>query len=129
MSGKPVYRDESRIRHMANALAKIAEKSQGIERKDLVEGEDNTELIIHYLTILGEASNNVSDAYAAEHPEIDFKGMASLRHKLVHDYANIDMDIIWDVITNDIPVQHPAVKALAETLPVPDRPVNLDEFA
>ena len=55
--------------------------------------------------------------------------MASLRHKLVHDYANIDMDIIWDVITNDIPVQHPAVKALAETLPVPDRPENLNEFA
>ena len=46
MSGKMVYRDESRIRHMANALAKIAEKSQGIERKDLVEGEDNTELYI-----------------------------------------------------------------------------------
>ena len=129
MSGKMAYRDESRIRHMANALAKIAEKSQGLERKDLVEGEDNTELIIHYLTILGEASNNVSDAYVAAHPEIDFKGMASLRHKLVHDYANIDMDIIWDVITNDIPVQHPAVKALAETLPVPDRPENLDEFA
>ena len=38
MSDKPVYRDESRIRHMCNALAKIAEKSCGIERKDLVEG-------------------------------------------------------------------------------------------
>ena len=129
MSGKAVYRDESRIRHMANALAKIFEKSQGVTRKDLVEGEDNTELIIHYLTILGEASNNISDDYAASHPEIDFKGMAGLRHKLVHDYANIDMDIIWDVIKNDIPVQYPVVKALADSIPVPAKPDNIDEFA
>ena len=129
MSGKVAYRDESRIRHMANALAKIVEKSHGVTRKDLVEGEDNTELIIHYLTILGEASNNISDDYAASHPEIDFKGMAGLRHKLVHDYANIDMDIIWDVIKNDIPVLYPAVKALADSMPVPAKPENIDEFA
>ena len=32
MNGKAVYRDESRIRHMANALAKIVEKSQGVTR-------------------------------------------------------------------------------------------------
>ena len=129
MSGKAVYRDESRIRHMANALAKIVEKSHGITRKVLVAGEDNTELIIRYLTILGEASNNISDDYAASHPEIDFNGMAGLRHKLVHDYANIDMDIIWDVIKNDIPVQYPAVKALADSIPVPAKPDNIDEFA
>ena len=129
MSGKTVYRDESRIRHMANALAKIVEKSHGITRKDLVAGEDNTELIIHYLSILGEASNNISDDYAAFHPEIDFKGMAGLRHKLVHDYANIDMDIIWDVIKNDIPVQYPAVKVLADSIPVPAKPDNIDEFS
>ena len=114
---------------MANALAKIVEKSHGVTRKDLVEGEDNTELIIHYLTILGEASNNISDDYAVSHPEIDFKGMAGLCHKLVHDYANIDMDIIWDAIKNDIPVLYPAVKALADSMPVPAKPENIDEFA
>lgn len=114
---------------MANALAKIVEKSHGVTRKDLVEGEDNTELIIHYLPILGEASNNISDDYGAAHPEIDFKGMAGLRHKLVHDYANINMDIIWDIINNDIPVQYPAVKVLADSMPVPSKPDNIDEFA
>ena len=129
MSGKGIYRDESRIRHMCNALEKVVEKSRGIHRADLIEGEDNTELIIHYLTILGEASNNVSAEFASKHPEIDFKAMAGLRHKLVHDYANIDMDIIWDVIKNDIPVQYLAVKALADSMPVPAKPDNIDEFA
>ena len=128
MSARGIYRDESRIRHMCNALEKVVEKSRGVHRDDLIEGEDNTELIIHYLTILGEASNNISTEFANKHPEIDFKGMADLRHKLVHDYANIDMDIIWDVITGDIPAQYPLVKAVRDSLPIPDTPDNLDDF-
>ena len=76
MSDRGIYRDESRIRHMCNALEKVVEKSRGVHRDDLIEGEDNTELIIHYLTILGEASNNVSAEFAGKHPEIDFKAMA-----------------------------------------------------
>ena len=128
MSGKGIYRDESRIRHMCNALEKVVEKSRGIHRADLIEGEDNTELIIHYLTILGEASNNVSAEFAIKHPEIDFKAMAGLRHKLVHDYANIDMDIIWDIVSNDVPVQYPLVRALCDSLPIPATPENIDDF-
>ena len=46
----------------------------------------------------------------------------------MHDYANIDMDIIWDVIKNDVPIQYPAVKKLADSLPIPAAPDNLDEF-
>ena len=49
MSDRGIYRDESRIRHMCNALEKVVEKSCGVHRDDLVEGEDNTELIIHSL--------------------------------------------------------------------------------
>jgi len=94
MSGRADYRDESRIRHMYMALGKIVEKSAGLTREDLVLGEDNTELIIHYLTILGEAANNVSEAFVQAHPDIDFVAMAGARHRLVHDYANIDLDVI-----------------------------------
>jgi len=128
MSVKDIYRDESRMRHISMALSKIMEKSAGLSRTDLVEGEDNTELIIHYLTILGEASNNISDDFAAAHPDIDFRGMASLRHKLVHDYANINLDLIWEVITVDIPVLAPRVKALCEAIPKPKKQDNLSEF-
>lgn len=128
MSGRENYRDEARIRHMNIALGKVVEKSAGLTRANLVEGEDNTELIIHYLTILGEAANNVSKSFAQSHSDIDFAAMAGLRHRLVHDYANIDLDIIWEIVSEDVPKQYPRVKALAESLPEPVVPPNIDEF-
>ncbi len=129
MNARSGYRDEARIRHMAHALEKIVEKSAGLTRADLVEGEDNTELIIHYLTILGEAANNVSAAFVQKHGNIDFAAMAGLRHRLVHDYANIDLDIIWEIVSKDIPRQYPLVKAVADSFPLPSVPPNLSEFA
>ncbi len=128
MNDRENYRDEARIRHMNIALGKIVEKSAGLTREDLVEGEDNTELIIHYLTILGEAANNVSKSFVQRHEDIDFAAMAGLRHRLVHDYANIDLDIIWEVVSRDVPQQYPRIKALAEALPKPTVPPNIDEF-
>ena len=57
----------------------------------------------YHLIILGEAANNVSDECCKRHAEVDFRDMAGLRHKLVHDYANIDMGRIWQVLVDDVP--------------------------
>lgn len=122
------YRDESRIRHMCFALAKVVEKARGLSRESLVEGEDNTELIIHYLTILGEAANNISRPFAHMHDDIDFAAIAGLRHRLVHDYANIDLDIIWEIVSKDVPRLYPRIKALVDSIPLPEVPPNIDEF-
>ena len=43
--------------------------------------------------------------------------------------ANIDLDIIWEIVSRDVPRQYPQVKALSDSLPLPDVPPNLDEFA
>ena len=85
------YRDEARVEHMHLALARLAEVFARITRDSFVEGNDAAETILYNLTILGEAANNVSREYCAAHPEVDFKDMAGLRHRLIHDYANIDM--------------------------------------
>ena len=80
--------------------------------------------------ILGEAANNVSREFAALNPDIDWKGLAGARHKIVHDYADIDFDTIWDILQNDIPDAYGKIKALAGTLPPgPTQPPdNLGDF-
>ena len=103
MSDKADYRDASRIEHMYAALCRVKELSAGITRSDFVEGNNVAELILYHLIILGEAANNVSDECCKRHAEVDFRDMAGLRHKLVHDYANIDMGRIWQVLVDDVP--------------------------
>ena len=123
------YRDEDRLVHMMRAVERIKTKMKGLERSMMSEGDDCTELIIYNLQVLGEAANNVSDACCAEYPEIDFAGWAGLRHRLVHDYANIDLDIVWNAICHDLPILDELLRPIVESFPEePNLPDNLDEF-
>ena len=58
-----------------------------------------------------------------------FSGWAGLRHRLVHDYANIDLDIVWNAICYDLPILDELLKPIVESLPEePKLPDNMDEF-
>ena len=128
-SGGANYRDEDRLVHMMRTIERIKSKKEGLERSMMCEGDDCTELIIYNLQVLGEAANNISEAFCAEHHEIDFAGWAGLRHRLVHDYANIDLDIVWNAIFCDLPILDELLKPIVESLPgEPKLPDNMDEF-
>ena len=130
MTNPALYRDDSRVRHMLNAVERVVELSKDLKRGQLQMQEDTTELILFNLMILGEAANNVSREFAALNPDIDWKRLAGARHKIVHDYADIDFDTIWDILQNDIPDAYGKIKALAGTLPPePTQPPdNLGDF-
>jgi len=130
MSGDDAYRDESRVEHMHNALVRIANVFSRVNCQTFVEGGDLAEIILYNLTILGEAANNVSREFCAAHPEVDFKDMAGLRHRLIHDYANIDMNKIWSILIDDVPRWQETVDALYSILPKPPEgfPSNVGDF-
>ena len=128
-SGGASYRDEDRLAHMMRAIGRVKEQLDGLERSMMREGDNRTELIIYNLQVLGEAANNVSEATCDAYPEIDFAGWAGLRHRLVHDYANIDLDIVWNAATNELPVLESALKPIVDALPAePELPANIGDF-
>ncbi|MBR4259088.1 MAG: DUF86 domain-containing protein [Kiritimatiellae bacterium] len=128
-AGGADYRDEARLEHMMRAVGRIKAQLDGLERAMLAEGDDRTELIIYNIQVLGEAANNVSEEMCVKHPEVDFKGWASMRHRLVHDYANIDLNIVWNAVCDDLPKLEMALKPIVDAFPkVPDAPENLGEF-
>lgn len=94
----------------------------------LREGDDKTEIILYNIQLIGEAANNVSEAICAAHPEIDFKGWAGVRHRLVHDYANIDFDVVWNALMDDAPKLRAALQPIVDALPKGRLPNNIGDF-
>lgn len=128
-SGGANYRDEARLCHMLRVVRRIRQQMPGLSRDDLREGHDKTEIILYNLQLLGEDANNLSEEVCASHPEIDFKGLAGLRHRLVHDYANIDFDIVWNALVTDIPTVEDLLTPIVAALPVEEQlPENLGDF-
>jgi len=76
---------------------------QGVTRETF----DNNELLrlslTHLLQIIGEAARRVSPDFRAAYPQIDWKAIVGMRSKVVHDYLNVDEDIVWDTVLNELP--------------------------
>ncbi len=64
--------------------------------------------------MIGEAARRVSNDVREAHPEIPWADIVGMRSKIVHDYMNVDEDIVWEVVTRDLPA---LVAALEKVTP------------
>jgi len=59
--------------------------------------------LTHLVQPVGEADRHVSQTFCDDHPQIPWRAVVGMRHKVVHDYMNVDEDILWDTVTNELP--------------------------
>jgi len=72
--------------------------------------------VIRNLVKIGEASNNINDEIKTKYSEILWKEMIGLRNLAAHAYFKIDLKIIWDIISKDLPDIKQKVKKLFQEL-------------
>ena len=52
--------------------------------------------------IIGEAVRGVTEGTWAVHPEVPWREMAGMRDRVIHDYFRVDLDVVWDVVSQDL---------------------------
>lgn len=70
--------------------------------------------IAYKLTVLGEAASGLPEELRLKHPELPWQRMRGLRNVLIHDYGRIDADIIYAVLTQNLPDIITALEQLLE---------------
>jgi len=59
--------------------------------------------IVRNLEIIGEATKSLSENFIQQYPGIPWKNIAGMRDKLIHDYFGVNIDIVWDVVSRELP--------------------------
>ena len=59
--------------------------------------------VVRNLEVIGEATKNLSDRLKNTYPHVPWRDIASLRDRLIHGYFNINQQITWDIVTQDVP--------------------------
>lgn len=95
--------DEVRLRHMLDAARKAIAFTQNRIRTDLDNDEILALAVVRLIEILGEAAKNVSQTTKDRFPEIPWRQIAGTRDRLSHAYFDVNLDIIWDIVTSNLP--------------------------
>lgn len=59
--------------------------------------------VLRSFEVVGEAARRVSAGFREAHPEVPWRLMGDFRNKLIHDYFDLDLEIIWKTATEDAP--------------------------
>ena len=100
--------------HMLDLARKVVERLGRSTRADFESNEDLRLALTHLIQTIGEAARHVSDEFKMAHPAIPWADAIGMRHKVVHDYMNVDDEIVWDVASKEVPA---LVKELERVLP------------
>jgi uncharacterized protein with HEPN domain len=103
MSLKPALTDTDRLRHMRDAARAAQRFIRGRTRADLDGDEMLAFALVRALELVGEAAGKLSDPTRAAHPSIPWADIIGMRHKLIHGYFDVDLDIIWNVAAMKLP--------------------------
>jgi len=95
--------DQIRLRHMLDAAREAMQSAQDRSRTDL----DNDRIwalgVVKCVEIIGEAAAQVSEETRSQRPQIPWRAIIAMRNRLVHAYFDIDLDQVWQTLTDDLP--------------------------
>jgi len=87
---------------------------RGKMREEFLADVQLQDAVIRRLAIIGEAAKRVSEATRESLPGLPWRQMAGMRNIIVHEYDDVDLSVVWDAVTRDLP---PLVSELAQRLP------------
>ena len=72
-------------------------------RSDLDEDRALALALVKLIEIVGEAASRVSEAERQRHTSIPWSNIVAMRNRLIHAYFDVDLDRVWDTVTDDLP--------------------------
>jgi len=91
------------VKDILGSISDIEAFSNGLNKKNLSEDRMRQYAIMRGIEIIGEATKNIPDNFRKKYPEVPWRKIAGLRDISIHAYFNIDLDIMWEIIKEDLP--------------------------
>jgi uncharacterized protein with HEPN domain len=100
---------------MREVVTAALDMAAGRTRADLSDNPMLAMALTRCLEILGEAASKLSAEARLRFPDIPCAKMTSMRNHLIHAYFDVDLDIVWATVADDLPALLPVLdSALAE---------------
>lgn len=91
------------LNHILTSISRIQEYTRDKEFSDMVSNHMILDAVIRQIEIIGEATGKISNDFKVKYNDVPWMDMKGMRNKLIHDYFNVNIRHVWNVVSQDIP--------------------------
>ncbi|MGI9190516.1 MAG: HepT-like ribonuclease domain-containing protein [Chitinophagaceae bacterium] len=102
------------LKHIYDECVYLLSVSQGLQKNDFLDNETLKRAVVRSLEIIGEATKKIPADIKVQWHTIQWKNMAGMRDRLIHDYMGVDYSLVWDVLMNKIPALSEQIKIVLD---------------
>jgi uncharacterized protein with HEPN domain len=103
------------LRHVLVEADYLVEHSEGLSYDVFAADETLRRAFVRSLEIIGEAAKHVSEDFRTQHPSVEWRAMAGMRDRLIHDYFGVDYELVWDVVQRRVPELRAQIVTILES--------------
>lgn len=109
-------RDRDFLEDIMEASGRALRYVSGMDYEQFAADAKTQDAVIRTLEIVGEATKRLSEELRASHDQIPWRSMAGLRDRLIHGYFGVNLDIVWQIVTEELPDVRNSVREIVNAL-------------
>lgn len=102
------------LHHILDAIDLIEEYTDGMSENEFLSNSMAHDAVVRQIEIVGEAARNISDEFRLLHSRVPWGKMVGIRKKIIHEYFNVNLSVVWDTVQEDLPALKKIIMSILE---------------
>jgi len=100
--------------HILDSFQKVIMYVENVRFEDFLKDEEKQDAVIRKIEVAGEATKRLDKSFRESNSHIPWRAIAGMRDKLIHDYFDVDLEVVWLTATNEIPALVSEIDAISD---------------
>ncbi len=102
------------LRHIMESIEQIEDYLHNVLKIQFMDSPQLQDSVLRRIEIIGEAVKNIPDDFKEHHPDVPWQKIAGMRDKIIHEYFNVDLPLVWSTAKKNIPELKEQIDKLLE---------------